>query len=381
MHYALVPSEDRTAVLVTGGRLPAVTAKRIRDAVVQETLERERGLRAPFLRVAAVDRDDEGWPRVALLEFDAPRSPPRGAWIPVGEAPGLVPDELRGAAERWVAEQRGARIPPERAPWARPGWLSEAEAWIAANADLVDPPRLHAQWPLSSVLRATTPDGVVYFKAAFSVYRHEPLVTAALAREHPGRVPTALAVEPERGWLLMRELSGDVLGDLDRSGWPVAGPLLRQFHDAWSARTDDVLALGAEDRRLRPEAVPAELHADLAALDELGVPDTLVHGDFHPWNVVVGPDGLVLADWSDACLTNPLFDLVTFGWEQDLPSLLETYGLSPETFARAERLACIHHAISYERILAAMEPADRWLFATVPGQLRERALGNASQPG
>ena len=38
-------------------------------------------------------------------------------------------------------------------------------------------------------------------------------------------------------------------------------------------------------------------------------------------------------------------------------------------------------AISYERILAAMEPSDRWVFANVPAQLRERARGNASQPG
>jgi hypothetical protein len=76
-----------------------------------------------------------------------------------------------------------------------------------------------------------------------------------------------------------------------------------------------------------------------------------------------------------------LFDLVTFGWDEDRPPLLARYGVAPETFARVERLACIHHAISYERILAAMEPSDRWVFADVPAQLRERARGNASQPG
>lgn len=382
MHYALVPNEDRTRVLVVGAdALPAVETSRFRTADVPEALEREVGLRAPFLRASTVVRNDEGRIASSLYEFDAPRADPRGSWVAIEDAPGLVPAELRDGAERWVAEQLGAPVPSERAPWARPGWLAEAEAWIAAQVELVEPPRLHEQWLLSSVLRAPTADEVVYFKAAFSLYRHEPLVTAALGLEHPGRVPSAIAVEPERGWLLMRELKGDRLGELDRPRWPEAGPLLREFHETWSSRSDEVLALGADDRRLRPADVPDELRRDLDALDDLGLPDTLVHGDFHPWNVVVGPDGLVLSDWSDASLTHPLFDLVTFGWHDDLPPLLGAYGVAPETFARVERLACIHHAISYERILAALEPSDRWVFEDVPVQLRERALGKTSQPG
>jgi hypothetical protein len=72
---------------------------------------------------------------------------------------------------------------------------------------------------------------------------------------------------------------------------------------------------------------------------------------------------------------------VTYGSDRDRQALLAGYGVSAETFAIAEPLACIHHAISYERILEAMEPSDRWLFADVPGQLRARASGNAVQPG
>jgi hypothetical protein len=312
-------------------------------------------------------------PITALLEFDAPRSSPRGRWAAIDEAPALVPAGLRAAAEQWVAEQRGAPVPEARAPWARPGWLPEAEAWIAAAADLVDAPRLHAQWPLSSVLQATTPDGVVFFKAAFSIFRHEPLVTRALGREHAGRVPEVLAIEPERGWLLMRELRGDVLGELDRSRWPEAAPLIREIHGAWSGREDDILALGAVDRRLRAGDLPEELSGHLDRVAELRLPVTLVHGDFHPWNVIVG-ERVVLADWSDACLSHALFDLATYGWGDDRPALLAAYGVSAETFALVEPLACIHHAISYERILDAMEPSDRWYFADVPTRLRERAL-------
>src|SRR5690242_6086180 len=157
MHYALVPSEDRARVLVAAdGAPPAVAESRFRTAEVPETLEREVGLRAPFLRASTVVRNEEGRIASSLYEFDAPRSEPHGSWVPIEEVPGLLPAELREGAERWVAEQRGAPVPPERAPWARPGWLAEAEAWIAAHVELVEPPRLHEQWVLSSVLRAAT---------------------------------------------------------------------------------------------------------------------------------------------------------------------------------------------------------------------------------
>src|SRR5947209_8451293 len=139
-HHVLVPNAERTAVLVTDGALPAVVADRIRTAVVPETLERWLGMRAPFLRASAVVKDVDEKPTTALLEFDAPRSLSRGSWIAVEEAPGLVPPELRQAAEQWVAEQLGAPIPPERAPWARPGWLAEAENWIRATVELVEEP-------------------------------------------------------------------------------------------------------------------------------------------------------------------------------------------------------------------------------------------------
>jgi aminoglycoside/choline kinase family phosphotransferase len=217
-------------------------------------------------------------------------------------------------------------------------------------------------------------DGVVYFKAAFSLFRHEPPVTAALAREHPGRVPDVLAVEPERGWLLMRELQGDVLGDLDRSRWPEAAPLLRELHETWSSRSDEILGLGAVDRRLDTLEVPPELSGHLDALREVGLPDTLVHGDFHPWNVVVGPR-LVIADWSDACLSHPLFDLLMFGSDEDRPALLEAYGVAIDVFELAAPLARIHHAISYERILEAMEPSDRWIFRRGAGSAAAARLG------
>lgn len=45
-------------------------------------------------------------------------------------------------------------------------------------------------------------------------------------------------------------------------------------------------------------------------VDDFGAGDTFVHGDFHPANIMVMPDGeLLLIDMSDASMGNPLIDL------------------------------------------------------------------------
>src|SRR4029079_16854616 len=38
----------------------------------------------------------------------------------------------------------------------------------------------------------------------------------------------------------------------------------------------------------------------------------LVHGDFHPWNVVHGPRTTRVFDWSDAAVSHPFLDLATY---------------------------------------------------------------------
>jgi hypothetical protein len=61
---------------------------------------------------------------------------------------------------------------------------------------------------LSAVLRGELESEPVYLKAVFTVFHHEPAVTQTLAREHPDLVPDVLRIDAERGWLLMRELTG-----------------------------------------------------------------------------------------------------------------------------------------------------------------------------
>ena len=112
---------------------------------------------------------------------------------------------------------------------------------------------------------------------------------------------------------------------------------LIDVQQAWVARTDELRELGLPDWRCGPfldaaadciertrDALTAEDHRQLDALlasgerrfadlGACGVPDTVVHGDFHSGNVRMTPGGQpVLLDWGDAGIGNPLFDLTAF---------------------------------------------------------------------
>jgi Ser/Thr protein kinase RdoA (MazF antagonist) len=245
----------------------------------------------------------------------------------------------------------------------------------------------------------------VYFKAAFSLFQHEPGMTAALAEEHRGLVPDVVATHEARGWLLLRELHGTQLGDQDVAHWASGLHALGEIQRSWTARVDELAGMGVPDRSLvslerdLPDVLGAvalepELRTRLEAVagtlarlpEELAagpLPETLIHGDFHPWNVMGDGDDVRIFDWSDACLSHPLFDLATFLPRLDdlaaRATLRDAYLATWHAVAhldelraladRAAPLAQVHHAQSYLRILEALEPDDRWFFADVPRAL------------
>ena len=108
--------------------------------------------------------------------------------------------------------------------------------------------------------------------------------------------------------------------------------LLTEVQERSVGRIGELVALGVPDRRLavmrpRIEAVvaarssglaPGErrvvedlveaLPSRLAEIESCGVPDTLVHGDFHPGNVGGHADSHVVLDWGDSFVGNPLID-------------------------------------------------------------------------
>lgn len=272
---------------------------------------------------------------------------------------GAVPDDARWVSsfdDPLVTAARAELDRPLDSPvtpaWTKPGWYAEALPWIASHVELTGIPMQVRSWGLSNVLRCATPKGDVYFKAlAHSstirparedalplLFAHEPLLLERLSAERPDEVPAPLAIDEKRAWMLLPDLGPALDTQSDISLWIDALQGHARLQRSYVDQTDRLLEFSCVDRRLAvlegeidnlfgpnpatERLEPAErarlprraeqLREAISELSAIGVPETLLHGDLHPRNLAVR-DGRVLAfDWTDAAVSHPFLDLVTF---------------------------------------------------------------------
>jgi hypothetical protein len=407
--YALV-TDGEGRLLVVDGSLPTWETTgpvKWNDAGMVNAALRERfGVEAVTLRPLRGERGDDG---SAVWAYElAARGPPRaGRWID-GLGIGALPDgEQRALAAAVLA---GADRDDElRPPWSRPGWYDEVVSWIDERLDAAarlrtDAPAQVHTWAISSVLRVPTSGGDVYFKAVPPLFGHEPALTSALARRHPGRVTTVLATDDARRWMLMEDVGGAELRVLaDTASWEAAVRAYARLQLAWIDDVDELFRLGCPDRTLdvlereidetladpllvelprgltveEVDALPGiaeRLRESCARLRALELPPTLEHGDLHPGNVRVRDGGPLFYDWTDGAVSVPFFTLTQFfdvAEEPPEPDRIRAAYLEPwrphvgvdrpeRALDLAEYVALFHLATAYRRIVQATEASQRW---------------------
>jgi Ser/Thr protein kinase RdoA (MazF antagonist) len=257
-------------------------------------------------------------------------------------------------------------------------------------------------------------------KTPVPYFRAEATIAAALARRTPDMVPQVLAVEPAEGWLLMGDVGDRILGKLPESTWADGLRQIPALQRAWIGHTDELAAAGAQVRPLSAlaEALPGfldrehlgdRLEATVRSrwieglprlvdmchrLDALGLPDTVVHGDMHPWNIAMKDGGLRVFDWSDGAVGHPFVDLPPFlgrakdaavppmlraayldGWSDFLPrDRLETAAdLAPTVGA-------LYQVETYLRLNPQIDPHDQHAFKNADARWLGHAL-NALEAG
>jgi hypothetical protein len=288
---------------------------------------------------------------------------------------------------------------PLRLPFARPGgpaadlaWADEALA--AAGRERSAPAEQIRTWNLSSIWRLPTAEGPAWLKVVPPFFAHEG---AMLQRLDPRVVPPLMAAEGPR--VLMADAPGE-------DHWGAELPVLERLvtmlvglQADWVDRVGELEQVGAPDWRAAafgpaaervlaataPHLDPAEvdrlrvlvdgLPARFAAVAACGVPDTFVHGDFHPGNARGSDESggrSVLLDWGDLGIGNPLLDqaatLASIREEQRGPlhahwSRLWRDAVPGSDPDRAAELLgpvrAVRQAIVYQVFLDNIEPAER----------------------
>lgn len=284
-----------------------------------------------------------------------------------------------------------ATIPDERLrlPWATAAGVQELLDWAAAQVPVVGRPVLHKTWNLAALWRIPVAGGHAWLKATPPFAADEAAAIGLLGAVDPGLVPRVLASAPGR--VLLADVPGEDLWNATDA--QVTSTITRfvaaQARAAVAGRAESLGHRGDAVLRARLEALvegplrdrlTAAEHAGVRALfprwDALagcGLPDTLVHGDFHPgnWRGAPGEPPVVL-DFADAHWGDPVQDglraidhlpaerrpTARTAWVQAWRSAVP--GSRPDEALRlAEPLAHLAYAVRYQEFLDNIEPSEQ----------------------
>lgn len=264
-----------------------------------------------------------------------------------------------------------------------------ADAWIRAHIEPTGAIEAVHERTWANVWRVPTDGGAVFFKACAAVQAFEPRLTAELSARWPDDVPTVIAHDDARGWLLLADAGTPiaVFGNPPEA-WLRVLPRYAELQRGETAWTEEHLAHGVPDLRLA--ALPARfddvlrsdlpleadeiarlrsyaprLAAEAIELAGAGIPESIQHDDLHMGNVYALGDGLRVLDWGDSSISHPFASLVvTFRFLEQVNGLgrddpwfarlrdayLEPWGSGLiETFEIARRVGAVAHAIARKR--------------------------------
>jgi Phosphotransferase enzyme family len=330
----------------------------------------------------------------------------------------------RAIIDTCLLESEAQATPLLRTPWSKRGWFASVESWIQeqlAHLDyaIVAPIEQVKSWGISCILRVLTTQGNIYFKAIPTsfmheqvpssasgsaeklplLFAHEPALIQSLAVLYPRNMPTVLAMDRERCWMLQVDFGTELYKNPDKSAFERALRVHGQMQVAATQHIDTLFVAGCLDRRLHIlEAQIDPLLSDEDVLSDLdtgqvaqlrtsaprlkamchqlasyAVPQTLVHGDLHTGNIAVQASNYIYFDWTDGCVSHPFFDVATFLENVDDPSermhLRDVYlsqwtDYEPmarllEAFQLSQMLAAVHQAVSYQHIMSNVESTSK----------------------
>ena len=301
--------------------------------------------------------------------------------------------------------------------WSSPAFLDDVTAWIdqvlgGRGSERTGDAELSRVRHWGAVVRAPSSEGTVWLKAPADATLFELGIYDVLAGAAPERILEPLAIDRERGWVLLPdggEPVGDRLsGDQRVTAMVAAMPRYAELQIALIPHADELVALGVDDMRaarmparfeqavdaIRERFEPDTPDSDRAGLarieaerdnyvalcrelEQAPVPASLDHNDLHHENVIFGPGGDAadarFYDWGDAVVAHPFSSLLMVRFNAaDDPARIEQlrdaylepfsgFGTHAELVAAVE-LACrvgkVARALTWLRATSAIRPGD-----------------------
>jgi phosphotransferase family enzyme len=312
----------------------------------------------------------------------------------------------------------GVLAPQEhRMRWAEPSGPARVLAWATAELRALDrpltgPPVQVKSWNLSCLYRLPTAAGPGWLKCTPPFLAPEALPIGYVAEHDPGLVPVVLATTADGACTLMADVPGTDCWEPDPA---TVRDVLRRYvavqaalagHELPGLPDHRVSTLAARaDRLLAPdvsgELDPAERQAlsglvsglpdRAAAITAAGLPETLVHGDFHPGNWRSDGHHRVVVDWCEASHGHPALNLLRLaewlpaplaalatehwvaGWRAAVPG--SDPARAVELMRPVQRLEA---ALLYQAFLDGIEPDERPYHEGDPAGEIRRALAQRS---
>lgn len=202
--------------------------------------------------------------------------------------------------------------------------------------------QIKGAWGWSSILRAETDKGAVYFKADYDQPPKEAAVILKLAERWPQNLPHIIASDAGRNWMLTSDFGGAGLETLDMGHFLNAVSLFAKMQRSTAPDVHEWRLLGCPDmtpdallrltRRLiadravlcggegglRPDEL-AELEQKMPQIEQMltrlassALPDVVSNEDFKLGNVAVCGGEYLFYDWGNAVITHPMFGINYF---------------------------------------------------------------------
>ena len=282
---------------------------------------------------------------VCVLEIKDGK-PTHGEWVDIQtmSSRSFVVPQYRELVRQTLCEleEEGA-TPPEFA-WQLRGWFEQAVRWVERELSRLSYGPVNNIEQLrtsktSVMLRVHTDQAVFYFKTMVDIHwlANEPVVADTLGTHYPHLIPKPVCIDAARRWMLTAEF-GPTLEDPERD----QEMLVQAAHtygqmqldsaahltdlletDVWGCDLERLLLTWETYLReskvmklLEPEEVAAlqrhlpQVKEYIRQLADSPIPQTIVHGDFGPYNIAQRNGKPLVFDWTDVGISFPFFDMV-----------------------------------------------------------------------